>query len=63
METQSGRIFPVITRKMIIWAIVAIFGMIFVLRSCTIVPAGNVKVVDFMGSVSRRPLEPGSRNV
>jgi regulator of protease activity HflC (stomatin/prohibitin superfamily) len=61
METQSQRIFPVITRKMIIWAIVGLFGMIFVLRSCTIVPAGNVKVVDFMGSVSKQSLRPGPR--
>jgi prohibitin 1 len=61
METPTGRIFPVITRKLILWTIFGIVAMIFVLRSCTIVPAGNVKVVDFMGSVSKRPLEPGPR--
>jgi regulator of protease activity HflC (stomatin/prohibitin superfamily) len=61
METQSNRIFPLITRKTVIWVIVGIIAMIFVFRSCSIVPAGHVKVVDFMGSVSRRPLEPGPR--
>jgi regulator of protease activity HflC (stomatin/prohibitin superfamily) len=46
---------------MILWAVVGLVAFIFLLRSCTIVPAGSVKVVDFMGSVSKRPLEPGPR--
>ncbi len=46
---------------MISWMIIGLFGIILVLRSCTIVPAGNVKVVDFMGKVSRNALEPGPR--
>jgi prohibitin 1 len=61
METQSNRIFPVITRKLILWAVFGFIALIFLLRSCTIVPAGSVKVVDFMGSVSQRPLLPGPR--
>jgi regulator of protease activity HflC (stomatin/prohibitin superfamily) len=61
METQSNRFFPVITRKMILWAVFGLVAFIFLLRSCTMVPAGSVKVVDFMGSVSKRPLEPGPR--
>jgi prohibitin 1 len=61
METQSNRFFPVITRKLILWAVFGFIALIFLLRSCTIVPAGSVKVVDFMGSVSQRPLLPGPR--
>jgi len=61
METNSKRVFSAITPKMISWMIIGLFGIILVLRSCTIVPAGNVKVVDFMGKVSRNALEPGPR--
>jgi len=61
METQNQRVFPVMTRSMIIMAVAGILILILGLRSCTIVPAGNVKVVDFMGRVSKRPLEPGPR--
>jgi len=63
MEINSRRVFPVITRKMILWTVFGIIAAIFLLRSCTIVPAGHVKVVDFMGSVSKRPLNPGPRLV
>lgn len=61
METNSKRVFSAITPKMISWMIIGLFGIILILRSCTIVPAGNVKVVDFMGKVSRNALEPGPR--
>ncbi len=61
METNSRRVFSAITPKMISWMIIGLFGLILLLRSCTIVPAGHVKVVDFMGKVSKRPLEPGPR--
>lgn len=61
METQKTRGFPQITINMIIWAILGLFAFIMLFRSCSIVPAGHVKVVDFMGKVSQRPLEPGPR--
>jgi regulator of protease activity HflC (stomatin/prohibitin superfamily) len=61
METSEKRIFPEITGKMVLWSIMGIVAMILLFRSCSIVPAGHVKVVDFMGSVSKRPLNPGPR--
>lgn len=63
METQYQRIFPPNSKKFVSWSLAGIIIVIFALRSCTIVPAGHVKVVDFMGSVSKRPLEPGPRLV
>lgn len=50
-----------ISTKMIIYAIVGVIAVILMFRSCSIVPAGHVKVVDFMGSVSKQPLLPGPR--
>jgi regulator of protease activity HflC (stomatin/prohibitin superfamily) len=61
METQRQRFSSAITAKTVLWAIAGLFLLIMVLRSCTIVPAGHVKVVDFMGKVSMKPLEPGPR--
>jgi regulator of protease activity HflC (stomatin/prohibitin superfamily) len=61
METRTNRVFPGLSGKSVVWAIFGLFFLIIALRSCTIVPAGHVKVVDFMGRVSMRPLEPGPR--
>lgn len=61
MEAPTKGILSLINRKMILWTVFGIIAAIFLLRSCTIVPAGSVKVVDFMGSVSKRPLLPGPR--
>jgi len=63
MESQTQRGFPELTRKMLSYTVIGILILIFALRSCTIVPAGTVKVVDFMGRVSMQPLRPGPRLV
>jgi len=46
-------------KSLIYCGTVGLAALIGVTSSCSCVPAGHVRVVDFLGSVQERPLEPG----